>query len=98
MNAVLNCVGKTPDDSNLLNSSVRKWRQQIYIVLQQVRWYWISGALLVWQFTDNDDDVVGLKYTESGQIAIRWRWYEVRRWSVGGGSANAGDLVVETTM
>jgi len=70
----------------------------LQIVLQQVRWYWISGTLLVWQFTDNGDDVIGLRYTESRQVAVRWRCYEVRRWTVGGGSANAGDLVVETTM
>jgi len=69
----------------------------LQIVLQQVRWYWISGTLLVWQFTDNGDDVIGLRYTESRQVAVRWCWYEVRRCSVGGGRANAGDLVVKTT-
>jgi len=67
MNVALKCDGKTPDDSDLLNSS---WRQHVHIVLQKIRWKWVCGALLVRKFADGTDDVIIGEDAKSRKLAV----------------------------
>ena len=59
MYAALNCVGNTPDDSDLMNDG-DEWRQHIHIVFEKMRWKWIGGALLGRKLADGVNDVINV--------------------------------------
>ena len=66
MYAALNCVGNTPDDSDLLNSSVMNGANTSTLSLRRCvgTWKWIGGALLGRKLAAGVNDVINAESAE----------------------------------
>jgi len=95
MNAALNCIGNTPTDSDLLNTSVKNCASA-YTVLKKTHWNGVGGALLVRKLVDGGDNMVNRESVECQELTARWNRDE--RWcrSAGSRCTHSVDLFEES--
>ena len=94
MNAALKCKGNTPDDTDLLNSSVMNGASTSTFSFK-IGWKWANGALLLRKFAGGRDDVIIGEDAKRRKVTVWWYGGVTRRCSVSGGRTDAGDLLVE---